>query len=32
LVADNHVPDDLYQRTRQRFNEQELADLTLAIA
>lgn len=32
LVADNHVPDDLYQRTRQQFNEQELADLTLAVA
>jgi AhpD family alkylhydroperoxidase len=32
LVADNHVPDDLYKRARQQFNEQELADLTLAIA
>jgi AhpD family alkylhydroperoxidase len=32
LVADNHVPDDLYQRTRQQFNEQELADLTLVVA
>jgi AhpD family alkylhydroperoxidase len=32
LVADNHVPDELYNRTRQQFNEQELADLTLAVA
>jgi len=32
LVADNHVPDELYKRTRQQFNEQELADLTLAVA
>jgi AhpD family alkylhydroperoxidase len=30
-VAETHVPDDLYERVRQHFNEQELLDLTLAI-
>ena len=31
-VAETHVPDALYEEVRQRFNEKELADLTLAIA
>jgi AhpD family alkylhydroperoxidase len=32
LVADRHVPDDVYQRVRTHFAEKELADLTLAVA
>lgn len=28
LIADNHVPDKLYEETRRQFSEQELADLT----
>ena len=31
LIADNHVPDEVYDQTRKQFSEQELADLTLAI-
>ena len=31
LIADNHVPDELYDQTRREFSEQELADLTLAV-
>jgi AhpD family alkylhydroperoxidase len=31
LVADNHVPDDLYKGVRQYFNETELVNLTLAL-
>ena len=31
LVAETRVPDDVYERVRQHFNEQELIDLTLAI-
>jgi alkylhydroperoxidase family enzyme len=31
LIADNHVPDKLYEQTRRQFSEQELADLTLAV-
>jgi len=31
LIADNHVPDDLYEQARKQFSEQELADLTLAV-
>jgi AhpD family alkylhydroperoxidase len=31
LVADTRVPDDVYERVQQQFNEQELIDLTLAI-
>lgn len=31
LIADNHVPDKLYEETRRQFSEQELADLTLAV-
>jgi len=31
LVAEDHVPDELYERVKQHFSEQELVDLTLAI-
>jgi AhpD family alkylhydroperoxidase len=31
LIAANHVPDELYERTRREFGETELADLTLAV-
>jgi AhpD family alkylhydroperoxidase len=31
LVAESHVPDEVYERVRQQFTEQELIDLTLAI-
>jgi AhpD family alkylhydroperoxidase len=31
-VADSHVPDEIYGRVRQHFNEKEVADLTLAVA
>jgi AhpD family alkylhydroperoxidase len=31
LVADTHVPDEVYERVRQHFSEQELIDLTIAI-
>ncbi len=31
LVADEHVPDEVYERVRPHFTEQELANLTLAI-
>lgn len=31
LVAESHVPDELYERVKQHFTEQELVDLTLAI-
>ncbi len=31
LIADNHVPDDLYEEVRQYFNEVELVNLTLAL-
>jgi AhpD family alkylhydroperoxidase len=30
-IADNHVPDELYEQTRREFSEQELVDLTLAV-
>jgi AhpD family alkylhydroperoxidase len=30
-VAETHVPDEVYERVRQHFTEQELIDLTLAI-
>ena len=32
LVADTHVPDDVYERVKQHFTEQELVDLTVAVA
>lgn len=31
LVADTHVPDEVYERVQRQFSEQELIDLTLAI-
>ena len=31
LVADTHVPDDVYERVKQHFSEQELIDLTFAV-
>jgi AhpD family alkylhydroperoxidase len=31
LVAETHVPDEVFERVRQHFNEQELIDLTLAV-
>ena len=31
LVSDSHVPDDVYERTREQFSEDELAHLSLAI-
>jgi AhpD family alkylhydroperoxidase len=31
LVTEGHVPDDVYQRVRQEFSEDELAHLSLAI-
>ena len=32
LVAQGHVPDDVYEKVRQQFAEKEIADLTFAIA
>ena len=31
LVTEGHVPDDVYQRVRQEFSEDELAHLSLAV-
>ena len=31
LITDGHVPDEVYERVRQQFNEKELANLTLAV-
>lgn len=31
LVADGHVPDEVYESVRQQFTEQELVDLTVAV-
>jgi AhpD family alkylhydroperoxidase len=31
LVADGHVPDEVYERVRPHFTDEELANLTLAI-
>jgi len=31
LITDGHVPDEVYERVRQQFNEKELSDLTLAV-
>ena len=30
LVADSHVPDDVYEEAREHFSEKELVDLTMA--
>ncbi len=32
LVSETHVPDEVYERVRQHFNEDELVNLTLAVA
>lgn len=32
LVSETHVPDDVYDEARKQFSEQELMDLTLAVA
>lgn len=32
LVSENHAPDELYDATRREFTENELVDLTYAIA
>lgn len=31
LITEGHVPDEVYERVRQQFNEKELSDLTLAV-
>jgi AhpD family alkylhydroperoxidase len=31
LIAEGRVPDEIYNRVRQQFNEKELSDLSLAI-
>jgi AhpD family alkylhydroperoxidase len=31
LVTAGHVPDDVYERARKEFSEEELVDLTLAV-
>lgn len=31
LISNNHVPDELYQRVRKQFGEQELLNLTVAV-
>lgn len=31
LIAENHVPDELYEQTRQHFSEEELVNLTMAV-
>jgi alkylhydroperoxidase family enzyme len=30
-VAETHAPDDVYERVREQFSEDELAHLTLAV-
>lgn len=32
LITEGHVPDDVYQRVREQWDEKQLADLTLAVA
>jgi len=32
LVAEGHVPDEVYEEARRHLSERELADLTLAVA
>lgn len=32
LVADSHVPDEIYDRVKEQFSEQELFDLTFAVS
>ncbi|HEX8289286.1 MAG TPA: carboxymuconolactone decarboxylase family protein [Pyrinomonadaceae bacterium] len=31
LISEKHVPDDLFERTRQHFSEEELVNLTLVV-
>jgi alkylhydroperoxidase family enzyme len=31
LIADTHVPDNVYEAARREFSEQELVDLTMAV-
>lgn len=31
LVAETHVPDDVYEEARKQFSEEELIDLTVAV-
>ncbi|MBE3561136.1 MAG: carboxymuconolactone decarboxylase family protein, partial [Ktedonobacteraceae bacterium] len=31
LIADNHVPDEVFERVRPHFTDEELVNLTLAI-
>lgn len=31
LVADGHVPDEVFEQARQQFSEKELVDLTMAV-
>ena len=31
LITDGHVPDSVYEEARQRFSEEELVNLTLAV-
>jgi AhpD family alkylhydroperoxidase len=32
LLADSHVPDEVYHRAKEQFNEQEIFDLTFAVS
>src|SRR6195952_5537054 len=32
LISENHVPDSVYEDVRQRFSEEELVNLSLAVA
>ncbi|AXI61943.1 alkylhydroperoxidase [Pseudomonas kribbensis] len=32
LLAESHVPDDVYEQARTKFNEGELVDLTMAVS
>jgi AhpD family alkylhydroperoxidase len=31
LITNGHVPDEVYEKVRQHFNDRELSDLTLAV-
>ena len=31
LVGESHVPDEIYEQTREQFSEKELVDLTMAV-
>ncbi|HEX4204573.1 MAG TPA: carboxymuconolactone decarboxylase family protein, partial [Ktedonobacteraceae bacterium] len=31
MIADEHVPDEVYERVRPHFTDEELANLTLAV-